>query len=142
MMWEKEFITREDLQIYADSLESADPMTEEEWREVISNDNEMEQDPEKRLKEWEIDCIISKLEEDGFVKEEQEENILRPGGCPGQEGKNMEKTKEEIVKEFNEECEEIARMCEEEGYPAHGSNYELRVADLLDWYKEQYPEYF
>ena len=54
----------------------------------------------------------------------------------------MGKTKEEILKEFDDECEEIAQLCEEEGYPAHGSNYELRVSDLLDWYKEQYPEYF
>lgn len=72
---------------------------------------------------------------------EERKNTQTRGKAPA-EGKNMEKTKEEIMKEFNEECEEIAQLCEEEGYPAHGSNYELRVADLTEWYKEQYPEYF
>ena len=53
----------------------------------------------------------------------------------------MENSNNDIDKlweEFKEECEEIARQCEEEGYPSHGSNYELRVDSL----KESYPELF
>ena len=45
---------------------------------------------------------------------------------------------ERLMKEFQEACEEIARECEAEGYPAYGSNYELRVEAL----KESYPELF
>jgi len=37
-----------------------------------------------------------------------------------------------LQKEFDEECEEIALECEEEGYPAHGSNYDLRVEQLME----------
>lgn len=37
---------------------------------------------------------------------------------------------EELRKEFEEECADIAAECEAEGYPSHGSNYELRVATL------------
>lgn len=40
---------------------------------------------------------------------------------------------EEVMKEFEETCDFIARQCEEEGYPSHGSNYELRVANEIDW---------
>lgn len=43
-----------------------------------------------------------------------------------------------LWEQFNAECEEIARQCEEEGYPSHGSNYELRVDNLM----ESYPELF
>ena len=38
---------------------------------------------------------------------------------------------EELMKEFEEECDAIARDCEEEGYPSCGSNYELRVEMLM-----------
>lgn len=41
-------------------------------------------------------------------------------------------TKLERLKEFDEECEEIALECEEEGYPSHGSNYDLRVEQLME----------
>lgn len=44
----------------------------------------------------------------------------------------------ELREQFEEECEEIALQCEEEGYPSHGSNYELRVEKLM----ESYPELF
>ncbi len=40
--------------------------------------------------------------------------------------------------EYKAECEAISALCEEEGYPSHGSNYELRVARL----RESYPELF
>lgn len=36
------------------------------------------------------------------------------------------------------DCDMIAEQCEAEGYPSHGSNYELRVADL----EQDYPDLF
>ena len=36
-----------------------------------------------------------------------------------------------------EECESIAEQCEEEGYPGHGYNYELRCESVKEWYNEQ-----
>lgn len=45
---------------------------------------------------------------------------------------------EELYNEFLAECDEIAAQCEEEGYPAHGSNYDLRVEELM----KSYPELF
>ncbi len=44
----------------------------------------------------------------------------------------------EVYAEYLAECEAIAEQCEEEGYPSHGSNYELRVSRL----RESYPELF
>ena len=44
----------------------------------------------------------------------------------------------ELYAQYEKECDEIAAQCEEEGYPSHGSNYELRVADL----ERDYPELF
>lgn len=47
----------------------------------------------------------------------------------------------EIDKEFTLICEGIAEQCEEEGYPSHGSNYELRASQ--EWeamYSEEYDE--
>ncbi len=44
----------------------------------------------------------------------------------------------EVYAEYKADCEAIAEQCEEEGYPSHGSNYELRVARL----RESYPELF
>ena len=45
-----------------------------------------------------------------------------------------EMTEQEKENEFSEICEDIARECEEEGYPAHGENYDLRVAQARAWY--------
>ena len=45
-----------------------------------------------------------------------------------------EMTEQEKEKEFSEICEDIARECEEEGYPANGENYDLRVAQARAWY--------
>lgn len=45
---------------------------------------------------------------------------------------------EDLWDEYLDACDEIARECEAEGYPSHGSNYELRVANL----QESYPEFF
>lgn len=46
------------------------------------------------------------------------------------------RTYEEAWKEYQEECARIAEDCAEEGYPDHGSNYELRIEELRDWYPE------
>ena len=43
---------------------------------------------------------------------------------------------EELGK-YLEECEEIAEQCREEGYPSHGSNYELRCSVARKYYDEQ-----
>ena len=51
----------------------------------------------------------------------------------------LKRTSTEIVNDFRQELREIAEACEEEGYPSHGSNYELRTAGLWDeWYDEEY----
>lgn len=45
---------------------------------------------------------------------------------------------ERLLDEFEACCEDIARGCEEEGYPSHGSNYELRCAsEWRDYYLPQ-----
>lgn len=47
---------------------------------------------------------------------------------------------EEIMDQFQKDCTEISAECVEEGYPSHGSNYDLRREslwkDYLDWYPE------
>lgn len=43
---------------------------------------------------------------------------------------------EEVYDKYLAECEEIAEQCEAEGYPAHGSNYDLRVEALEEFYPE------
>ena len=45
---------------------------------------------------------------------------------------------EDAIREFEEECREIADQCEEEGYLAHGSNYELRAEQLWDRFYKPY----
>lgn len=47
---------------------------------------------------------------------------------------------EAVYDEYLEECEKIAQDCEEEGYPSHGSNYDLRVAELEKCYPELFGE--
>ena len=48
-------------------------------------------------------------------------------------------TSREIMNAYYAECEDIARQCAEEGYPSHGSNYDLRTERLWDeWYAEDY----
>lgn len=39
-------------------------------------------------------------------------------------------TWDEVITYFRAECEDIARGCEEEGYPAHGVIYDLRCESL------------
>lgn len=50
---------------------------------------------------------------------------------------------EELKREFELECDQIAAGCETEGYPIHGSNYDLRVDALMrsDYYAPLFPEY-
>ncbi|WP_346991232.1 hypothetical protein [Agathobacter rectalis] len=43
----------------------------------------------------------------------------------------------ELEQQYRDECEEIAEQCEAEGYPANGSNYELRCTDARKYYDEQ-----
>lgn len=46
-----------------------------------------------------------------------------------------------ILAEYQRICSEIAADCEAEGYPSHGSNYELRTSQ--EWevmYSEEYDE--
>ena len=50
------------------------------------------------------------------------------------------RTYEEAMAAYNKECEEIALQCEEEGYPSHGSNYDLRVEALQPYYPEIFGE--
>ena len=39
---------------------------------------------------------------------------------------------DKLKKEFYDECDRIAEECEEEGYPPHGENYDLRVTNLME----------
>lgn len=45
---------------------------------------------------------------------------------------------EDVYNDYLTECDEISEQCIAEGYPSHGSNYELRVERL----RESYPELF
>lgn len=38
---------------------------------------------------------------------------------------------------YMNECDAIAKACEKEGYPSHGSNYELRCESARKYYDEQ-----
>lgn len=44
----------------------------------------------------------------------------------------------ELEKQYREECKEIAEQCEAEGYPANGSNYELRCAEVRKYYDHEF----
>ena len=43
-----------------------------------------------------------------------------------------------LYENYSKDCDEISAQCVEEGYPAYGSNYELRIENL----KRDYPELF
>ena len=66
-----------------------------------------------------IEELGKNLEEAGFYKKEDIKEIC------------------EIEKAYLEECEEIAEQCQEECYPSHGSNYELRYSEARKYYDEQ-----
>lgn len=42
-----------------------------------------------------------------------------------------------LEKQFDEECEEIAKECELEWFPVHGENYELRCENARQYYDEK-----
>lgn len=42
-----------------------------------------------------------------------------------------------LEQEYLDECVEIAEQCEAAGYPANGSNYNLRCAKAREYYDEQ-----
>ena len=43
----------------------------------------------------------------------------------------------DLEQKYQDECQEIAEQCEAEGYPANGSNYELRCSEARKYYDEQ-----
>ena len=51
----------------------------------------------------------------------------------------MTNEQKKLMDEYKAECREIALECREEGYPDHGSNYELRCEQL---WRDFYAEYF
>lgn len=48
---------------------------------------------------------------------------------------------DKVMNEIKAELRECEAYCESQGWPGHGSNYELMASDTLRWYEEQYPEY-
>lgn len=43
-----------------------------------------------------------------------------------------------LDRQFEDDCDKIAEQCEAEGYPSHGYNYELRVEQLEEFYRDKY----
>lgn len=66
-----------------------------------------------------IEELRKSLVEAGFYKKEDIEKICR------------------LEAAYMDECEKIADQCELEGYPANGSNYDLRCAVVRKYYDEQ-----
>lgn len=67
----KDLLMREDLLIYIDSLENSEPLTVEEWKQIIdaeSADYAQQDDRVTPLTETEIKMILDKLEEDGYIR--------------------------------------------------------------------------
>lgn len=52
------------------------------------------------------------------------------------------RTYEEALAEYIAECDSISDQCIEEGYPSHGSNYELRVEAIQPDYPELFDPYY
>jgi hypothetical protein len=48
--------------------------------------------------------------------------------------------RERVLAELHQELADVSAMCVEEGYPSHGSNYDLRAQAVYDWYQEAYPD--
>lgn len=56
-----------------------------------------------------------------------------------QKGDTNKMTKQEVLDAYHNELDEIAAECAAEGYPDHGSNYELRIEGLWqDYYEYDY----
>lgn len=49
-------------------------------------------------------------------------------------------TYEEADKAWRAECREIADQCIAEGYPSHGSNYDLRAEQAWKYWESQIDE--
>ena len=64
---------------------------------------------------------------------EIKKNMLRAGKLTWKQVSDICKLEEQ----FADECEEIAAQCEAEGYPSHGSNYEIRCVHARQYYDEQ-----
>lgn len=45
-------------------------------------------------------------------------------------------TLDELWSKFDDDVKEIEEECEREGYPSHGSNFDLRYDDLVKRYHE------
>jgi hypothetical protein len=78
-------------------------------------------------------CFIFREEKDMKKIEEIRKNLVEAGFYRKED---IEKICE-IEKAYLEECRDIAEQCEAEGYPAHGSNYDLRCAEARKCYNEQ-----
>ena len=48
--------------------------------------------------------------------------------------KEKDAWEEKLLEQYDRECEDIAEMCEEEGYPGKGANYELRCSQAWTEY--------
>ena len=60
-------------------------------------------------------------------------DMLRAGNLTWKQVSNICKLEEQ----FADECDEIADQCEAEGYPSHGSNYDLQCEAARQYYDEQ-----
>lgn len=54
----------------------------------------------------------------------------------------MTAEEKKIYDEFDAEVAAISDECVAEGYPSHGSNFELRYEQLYRDYQQMYPEVF
>lgn len=71
------------------------------------------------MRQHEIEEMRNRMTEKGFYAPEDIEAICR------------------LETEYSVECERIAQECEEEGYPSHGENWELRCGEARKYYDEQ-----
>lgn len=60
-------------------------------------------------------------------------DMLRTGKFTWKQVSNICKLEEQ----FADECDEIAAQCEADGYPSHGSNYDLQCESARQYYDEQ-----
>ena len=51
-------------------------------------------------------------------------------------------TLENLEKMFDEDCKKISEQCVSEGYPSHGSNYDLRCESRWNTIMQTYPWLF
>lgn len=53
----------------------------------------------------------------------------------------LAQSRKEMAEWLVDDLDQLAEECEAEGYPANGSNYELHAADIIDWYRQCYPQW-